>query len=483
MSNKQQTIVFNLQANIDQIKQSANEIDKMFSKLNLPQNLRTSFSKTFNKLTEDIRTFEVSASKGFNSLSDAKKAEKNIENIVTGFERLRVQIKDIKGLPAEKLLPKESLDRLKKYKELLDKASKLSLKDNSASIRKATAAVSQAEKKFSDSEKSAKRNKAAIEENQKDYDELTGKINSTKEALDRYFTRKNELKNIKNKTPEQAAEFSDLNARIKAAERSLTNYYKAQTQAKDEGEKLQAENSRLTTETEDFKNALDTARQALDDIKRSSGVTQEEIDKIRQSLANISNIDPNALPQTLQELIVKIQQLSGKEADLSSLKSALEQLGSAAKDAGTNAGDMGQSFHKTNTQVQEDLAKTNSEIAQLKSRLTYFFSAMNGIQLFKNAIRSAYESVKELDAAITEMAVVTDYSINDIWGNIPQYTQTAKELGATTKDVINSMVLYTQQGLDVAHATELSTQTMKMARIAGLEGAEATDLKVHWVFI
>lgn len=476
MSKRQETIVFNLQANVEQIKQSANEINNVFSKLNLPQNVQASFSKTFNKLTEDIRTFEAQAGKGFKNLADTKKAEKNIETIVTDFEKLRVQIKDVKGFPADKLLPKEVLNRIKQYKDLLEKANKLTLKDNSSSINKAAEAVKRAQQKFDDNEQSIKKNNTAIEDNEDRYKELSQYISDAEKSLKALVARREELKNKKNRTNDEASEYEILDTRIKAVKSSLTSYNKELISNEANGKKLEETQSQLSLSAVTLQENLNKANQELTNIKNSSAVTDSELQNLKQSLANIANVDPGTLPETLQGLITKIQALSADASNIDAIKNALGELESKLHSAADSAQQTGQTFHNTTTQSVEDMIRANSEMEQLKTRLTYFFSAMNGVQLFKRAIRSAYESVKELDAAITEMAVVTNYSINDIWGNIPEYTRTATELGATTKDVINSMVLYTQQGLNMSQATELSTQTMKMARIAGLEGAEATDL-------
>jgi hypothetical protein len=76
---------------------------------------------------------------------------------------------------------------------------------------------------------------------------------------------------------------------------------------------------------------------------------------------------------------------------------------------------------------------------------------------------------------MTETAVVTDYTVKDMWSQLPEYTKRANELGVTTKDAYESATLYFQQGLNAEQAAALSTETLKMARIAGLDAAEATD--------
>ena len=117
----------------------------------------------------------------------------------------------------------------------------------------------------------------------------------------------------------------------------------------------------------------------------------------------------------------------------------------------------------------------NSQVDQVKHRIQYFFGLANSINLVKRAIRSAFETVKELDKAMTETAVVTNYTIKDMWKQLPEYTKRANQLGVTTKEAYESATLYYQQGLNTEQAAALSTETLKMARIAGLDAADATD--------
>ena len=116
-----------------------------------------------------------------------------------------------------------------------------------------------------------------------------------------------------------------------------------------------------------------------------------------------------------------------------------------------------------------------SELDQVKSRIQYFLGLANAINLVKRAIRSSFSTIKELDKAMTETAVVTNYTIKDMWKQLPEYTKRANQLGVTTKEAYESATLYYQQGLNTEQAAALSTETLKMARIAGLDAADATD--------
>jgi len=40
---------------------------------------------------------------------------------------------------------------------------------------------------------------------------------------------------------------------------------------------------------------------------------------------------------------------------------------------------------------------------------------MNAINLLKRTVRSAYNTIKELDEIMTETAVVTNFEVGDMW--------------------------------------------------------------------
>jgi hypothetical protein len=110
----------------------------------------------------------------------------------------------------------------------------------------------------------------------------------------------------------------------------------------------------------------------------------------------------------------------------------------------------------------------------LKQQVLDFFSISNAIDIFKRALSSAFDTVKELDAVMTEAAVVTDFSIGDMWEQMPQYSKNASELGVATKELYAATTLYYQQGLKGNDVMKIGAETMKMAKIASMDAAEAT---------
>lgn len=161
------------------------------------------------------------------------------------------------------------------------------------------------------------------------------------------------------------------------------------------------------------------------------------------------------------------------------LSQASENLSNDFDEASRNAQELRSSitsFTTEATSAANAQQRFNDEVSEVKNNVANFFSLANGVELFRDAVRSAFATVKELDAAMTETAVVTDFSVGDMWDQLPEYTERANQLGATTLGAYETMTLFYQQGLEQNEAFEIGTETMKMARIAGLDYAKATDL-------
>lgn len=182
--------------------------------------------------------------------------------------------------------------------------------------------------------------------------------------------------------------------------------------------------------------------------------TAEEGSKIQESIDFKETEKLQVATQYAQQMT---DGLNGAATASTGLVSNIHDISGAFKDATDGAGQF------------------VSEIGQIKSRIQYFFGLANAINLVKRAVRSSFNTVKELDKAMTETAVVTNYTIKDMWKQLPEYTKRANQLGVTTKAAYESATLYYQQGLNTEQAAALSTETLKMARIAGLDAADATD--------
>ena len=252
-----------------------------------------------------------------------------------------------------------------------------------------------------------------------------------------------------------------------------------------EFDKLIQKIDEATTRAHDFDDALQKKNEASSMVDEKT----KEVEKLQKAFDNFDSKGKiDKLFSDLEKLGISTDGVERSAEGVQQLKEHLLGVNS------DGVKELNDEFGKTKTQVQASesainkirnslgdlgqattsLQQMNSEFEQLKSQAQYFFGLTNSFNLLKRAIRGAYETVKKLDAAMTETAVVTDFSVGDMWEQLPQYTTMAKKLGATTEGAYRTAALYYQQGLDTAEAMQLSTETMKMARVAGMEYAAAT---------
>ena len=157
--------------------------------------------------------------------------------------------------------------------------------------------------------------------------------------------------------------------------------------------------------------------------------------------------------------------------DLNKINNALRQFNSVVLESRSRTDEL----NKEITESTDSFKTLDKTLEQFKSRAAYFFGIANAVNLFKRAVQSAFNTVKDLDKVMTETAVVTDFSVGDMWAQLPEYTKRANELGVSIHDAYEAATLYYQQGLKTNEVIAVSNETLKMARIAGLGAAEATD--------
>ena len=194
------------------------------------------------------------------------------------------------------------------------------------------------------------------------------------------------------------------------------------------------------------------------------------VSQLEQSFNALSTGEIQSISEKLNEINNRLDNVKSKafnelSRDIQTSRDALDELQVEFRQAGA-----------AEVSFASDTQRITTEMDKLNSQVEAFFGVSNYIQLFKRAIHAAYKSVEELDKAMTETAVVTDFSVSDMWKELPRYTEAANKLGTTTLGAYQTMTLFYQQGLKTNEVFEIGTETMKMARIAGMDYTKATDL-------
>lgn len=472
MADKKFTLSFDFQANVGPLKSAVDSLQGSLSKVNLSTSLQTSIDKTFTKLNGELQTFEALSSKGFSSMADVKKAEISFNKITTLLSELNLQSSKIKGIDPKKLLPKESVD---KVKELTKQWGALIAQIETKS--KTSKALDEQNKELKNQGKAidgliTKRNELAAKNISfgSSKGNLQQELQNDKIALEEVASKMKELESIKGgKTSADykvlSQSFSELSGKISRTQSQIDSFDK------------NIQNNRASIAGYDSQ--IKAAKISLDNITtqikelENAAQNPEGIDKIREALAKFKNIKIDEIPTDIRELQNVINGLHDDEIikieeSIRDASEGFKEIAPAAKQAETafdNLVDSG-----------KQLEGTAQEVERLRNQVLQFFSIGNAVQLFKRAIRSAFDTVKELDATMTEAAVVTDFSVGDMWKQLPMYSEEATKLGASINALYGSTTLYYQQGLKTQAAMELSTETTKMARIANMDAVKATDL-------
>ena len=105
------------------------------------------------------------------------------------------------------------------------------------------------------------------------------------------------------------------------------------------------------------------------------------------------------------------------------------------------------------------------------NKLTYGVALTFIKRLYKETIKT----VKDLDSALTEMAVVTTMGRKEAWALTGTFQELAKQTGFTTTEIAKLSTVYFRQGRALKDVIELTTVAAKAARIAGISAQDSAN--------
>ena len=220
--------------------------------------------------------------------------------------------------------------------------------------------------------------------------------------------------------------------------------------------------------------AVNTAQQAFDSgaIEQQQKAFADLREKAKQLGISLEGISENYSPDDAEKLTAKFIEL--KNRGLNQVTSATAKFNQAAKETGEAVSGLTNKVDES-AESFKNMSDVAREQEAFENKIKQFLGMAGAAQVLRSALKSAMDTIRELDATMTEMSVVTDLGVGDYWDQLPEYTKRANELGLAINDVYKADTLFYQQGLKTNEVVELSTETMKMAKIAGLDTAEATD--------
>ena len=174
------------------------------------------------------------------------------------------------------------------------------------------------------------------------------------------------------------------------------------------------------------------------------------------------------------------------------LKQRLDELVQAKKLTADQAkaveqalGGMNKKIEEGSEQIRKEKAQAdalNATFGSLANRITNSISALTVFNKSIQIVKQAVNSVKELDAAFTQIAIVSEQSNEQAWQMFDSFNKLAKQYSITTKDLTEGAKLFYQQGLSAADTmkmVEASTVSAALGEVTMTEAANTLTAAIQ----
>lgn len=455
-------------------------------------------------VTSDIKTLEAEIQRIKTGLKDENVLKVNVDNAKTALNEVEAEIKQIQDRAKEKIPVQiktltddktndiaqrdkmvaeknEAIARMEQSGVTRTKSGKLQFQGMTESLwqinssrgadakkaaTEAFAAYKQAQSQASGLEKQITSLDAKIEASKKKLEELAqisqkletpeGTATLTKEEMQAAGFSAQEIEAATAATQKRTQAQQELNEAVKQQstqaqqKEDLGGMEAALEKKKKQVEQLGNELAKLAEKANLSEMAKKLQELGFENVTEDTLKSKEGIENLKTSLTTMKGEKVQEIVNKLKEMGIISEDTAG---DIKLVEGALEKTGESA----------------------DSINRAERDMENLKNRMLDFFSISNSIRLFKRTLQQAFNTVKELDAVMTQTAVVTDFSVGDMWDKLPEYSARATELGASISSLYQATTLYYQQGLETEAAMGVGIETMKMARIAGMEATEATQ--------
>ena len=213
---------------------------------------------------------------------------------------------------------------------------------------------------------------------------------------------------------------------------------------------------------------LEQVKLKIDDIQK---VIKENQDIFTPDQAEIINL----LAEKVKLLEERINSLESVEKNT---KEATNDLSKKVEEASDN-------MNKGAKESDEYRIKNealNSTFGSLAHRIESTVSALAIFNKSMQIVRNAVKSVEELDAAFTQIAIVSEQTGEQAWKLFDDFNKLAKQYSITTKDLTEGAKLFYQQGLNAADTmkmVEASTVSAALGEVTMTEAANTLTAAIQ----
>ncbi len=471
--NKKVNLTINTDLPLNDVRNSVKSIQSMFDGLDLSKSTNKELTKIIASLSGEINNFEALANKGLSSLSDTTKIQNSLSKVEKSFFDLDLIAKRLGKESLKDLLPTDLQEKFTKVKSLMNDFVKSGdkIQANSEQIldieNKRTEALTKQNtelektKNLSDKIVVAQEKVKSLQSQEKTDTLKTSTLQAELDNAEKRFNQAKQKqasfvpdpkakglsttqqKGLNDEVDRSEKAYNAAKIALKENIAALSEYNEKILTAKSELLKLKGQQISQNDATQKATTTVNKYTKALQDLNdENSNLSKFTFDQLVTELQK-AGVEIDESVDDLDKLKLALESMEIKEVE--KISTVLDDIQKSAEQASPPIEELGNEVKGATTELKK-MSDAERDIDRLKTQLQEFFSISNTVELFKRTIASAFDTVKDLDAAMTETAVVTDKSIGDMWNNLPKYTKAANDLGATTLGAYETMTLYYQQG-------------------------------------
>lgn len=201
-------------------------------------------------------------------------------------------------------------------------------------------------------------------------------------------------------------------------------------------ERIKRENASLENEIARREGQMQEAEQRL----QTTRAAQEQEQTVRDAYQSARQDE--SLNQQIRDTSNNIKEMTNEAINASPSMRGVSQAG---EEVNGSLGRMNGTLAQSTVEFQR-LANAEQQLQGIRSAITQWLGFNEVVNLTKNAVRDAYQHIAELDSIMTEIAIVTDMTQEDLWGQIDTYSALAQQYGTTIQGVYQVSQLFYQQG-------------------------------------
>jgi TP901 family phage tail tape measure protein len=208
-----------------------------------------------------------------------------------------------------------------------------------------------------------------------------------------------------------------------------------------------------------------SAEERLNNLDKQRTDALSKAATIEQKHALLSKSAKNALKQSYDEVAAAAEKLSDEEWKAT----ASEEAKKAAVDKLTDA------MKKYNAALGEANSGKVDKADSLTSRVVHIFSLANVLMKATQEIKKMISTSIELDTAMTQLRVVAQASQSEFDAYGRTVTQTAKDIGASVTDLIDSTTTFARLGYSLDESSELARVSSMIANVGAIDVSETQN--------